>query len=309
MLTIIILCLVALVGGILSRKNIAPVTLRDALQRYVYYFAAPGAIIYALGNHDFRHSTQFIKFLSVNIVSYLVLFFVVYIVLKIKRVPRKLAGVVAFSSNTPNTVFLGFPLVLVLFGQEAFVYVALLGTLSDALLSAVRLYMLHKYSVSRLHSRKHHKVNLGVIIKDIFVNPFFVALLIGVALSIFRVTLPSGLQLVGLSASYAALLALGLSVGHLKIKKSEYDEVILTSFIKLIVLPAFILLPTYFLLDTTARNVSVFVAALPTAVLSLIVAHNLKFNERLASGVILATTILSVVSLSCWYILLRFILV
>lgn len=309
MLTIIILCAVALFGGILSRKNCAPKILKNSLQSYVYYFAAPGAIIYALGNHDFRHSTQFIKFLGVNILSYLTVFFLVYIVLNIKRVPRKLAGVVVFSSNAPNTVFLGFPLVLALFGQEAFVYVALLGTLSDAILNAIRLFMLHKYKASRLHPHRHHKVQLFSIVKDVIINPFFVALLIGVALSMLRVAIPEELRMVGVSASYAALFSLGLSVGHLKIKKSEYDEIIVATAIKLVALPILMLLPAHLLLSTTARNVSVFVAALPTAVLSLIVAHNLKFNERLASGVILATTILSVVSLSGWYVILKFLLV
>jgi len=309
MLTIFTLIIVALIGGALSKAGVVPTTVKDLLQKYVYYFAAPVAVIYAIGTNDFSSSSRYIKFLAVNVLTYLVFFLVTYLALKKKKVQRKIAGVIAFSSNAPNTVFLGFPLVLAVFGQEAFVYVVLLGSLSDALLNAVRLFMLHKYKTSSLRRSKHTRPQLFGVVKGVVVNSFFIALIVGCVLNYFKVLIPQSLYYVGLSASYAALLALGLSVGHLKINKADYGEIILTSGLKLAALPLFVLVPAQFLLDTTARNVSVFVAALPTAVLSLIVAQNLKFDEKLAPSIILATTALSVVSLSGWYVVLKLILV
>ncbi|MBP7837279.1 AEC family transporter [Candidatus Saccharibacteria bacterium] len=309
MATIIALVAVALLGGIVSRRDMVSHLTKARIQKYVYFFAAPIAVIYALGNHDFSDNSRYLAFLIINAGSYAVLFFVTYIILKKKKVSRKLAGVIAFSSNAPNTVFLGFPLVLALFGQEAFVYVALLGSLSDAFLNALRLFMLHKYKAPLLRREKHSRAQLRSIIKETLTNPFLVALAIGGIISYLHVPVPSGLRLIGLSASYAALFALGLSVGHLKIKKADYGEIVVISTLKLFVLPLLILVPSYFLLGTDARNVGVFVAALPSAVLSLIVATNLKFDEDLAASAILVTTVLSTVTLIGWYIVLKVILV
>ena len=307
MATIIALVAVALLGGIVSRRDMVSHLTKARIQKYVYFFAAPIAVIYALGNHDFSDNSRYLAFLIINAGSYAVLFFVTYVILKKKKISRKLAG--AFSSNAPNTVFLGFPLVLALFGQEVFVYVALLGSLSDAFLNALRLFMLHKYKAPLLRRQKHSRAQMRSIVKETVTNPFLIALAIGGIISYLHVPVPSGLRLIGLSASYAALFALGLSVGHLKIKRADYGEIVVISTLKLFILPSLILVPSYFLLGVDARNVGVFVAALPSAVLSLIVATNLKFDEDLAASAILVTTVLSAVTLIGWYIVLKVILV
>lgn len=309
MITIIILFTVALLGGILARYRLAPKSIKTALQRYVYYFAAPSAIIYSLGVHDPSGSSRYIKFLIINFLCYLVLFMITFFFLERQKVERRIAGVVAFASNAPNTVFLGFPLVLALFGQEAFVYAALLGSLCDAFLNAVRLLKLHSYKSSMMSSRKHSKLQLLSIVKSIAINPFMIALVIGGALSVFQVPIAEELKWPGLSASYAAMFALGLSVGNLKIKKDDHGEIAIISALKLVALPVLVFIPSYFLLDVTARNAGVFVAALPVAVFSLTVANTLKLDEDLAASAILVTTVLSTLSLTAWFIILKIILV
>lgn len=309
MLTIITLTLVAILGGVLAREKIVPKATRRLLHKYIYFFAAPIAIIYALGKHDYDGTSKYVLFLGVNGATYLILLFVTYFFLKHKKKPFKDGGVILFSSNKPNTIYLGFPLVFTIFGPEAFIYAALIGSLLDALLDSVRIFTLQNYKMHWLGRKAHRRRTVRTVLKTLLMNPFLLALCIGAALSISSTPVPEALRWIGLSASYVALFALGLAVGHLRITKSGFKKVVFPTAMKLFIHPLVVFFPAYFLLDTTARNASVFIAALPSAVLSLIVADNMNLDKDLAARIILTTTLLSSVTLTFWYVLLKLILV
>lgn len=145
MFTIILLISISIAGALISKYYSDSTKIMPLLKKYVYFIAAPAAVIYAVFDHDFVDSGRYFNFLLINAAVYATLFTLSYSRLKQAKTPYKKAGVVAYSSNTPNTIFIGFPLVFVLFGQDEFVYVALLGSILDAFLNAYRLFLLQRY--------------------------------------------------------------------------------------------------------------------------------------------------------------------
>ena len=308
MLTIIILISVAVFGAYLRRRNIVSENAKQILFQYVYYIATPAAVIHALITHQLSSYSQYGKFLLVNAACYFLVFLALYKYMKTRKFNYKAAGVIAYSANTPNSVFLGFPLILALFHNGTFIYAVLLGTLMDAVLNFFRIFLLERYKKKSTSSRNKNKKFL-LIIKSI-INPFLISLVIGLGF-VYLKFMPAenvlkGLGYLGKSASYAALFVLGLSVGKLKIVKKDKEELAVITFVKLFAMPLIVLVAsTMFGLSKSAVNAGVFISALPTAIFSLVVAANLKLDQRLASSAILITTIVSVVTLPIWYFILR----
>ncbi len=305
MISIILLVLLAVFGAVLRRRDIVSEAVKQRIFQYVYYVATPVAVVHALTTHQLEGYSRYGIFLLVNSAVYLGVFFAAHIYMTKRKVKHVVAGVIAFSATAPNSVFIGFPLVLALFHQEAFIFAVLLGTLMDAVLNFIRISVIHSHSkrASKIHSSH------AVLLARSILNPFLVSLLIGFALVYFKVVLPDfiavGIKYIGKSASYAALFVLGLSVGKLKISKKDYEEIAVVSGLKLFVLPALVFVASKLLgLSQPAVYAGVFIAALPPAVFSLVVAANLKLDERLAASSILVATCTSLLTLPFWYIIL-----
>lgn len=301
MYVILLLSVVAICGVLFKRAGIVPDWLRSGIYKYVYFVASPVAVVHALVDRSNINYGSFFKFLAVNTGVYLAVFITVVIAVSRTKYKRKIAGVIAYASNTPNTVFLGFPLILTLFHQEAFIYAVVLGTLMDALLNSIRIAIIGRQGLGKTSHAK-------LILKSTL-NPFLISLVFGILLLVSTVKLPySILHILGFiseSTSYAALFVLGITVGTLKLKLKYKKYYAFIAVGKLVLLPACVLIgSTLFGLNETARNVGVFIAALPSAVFSLIIAANLKLDEELATGAVLVTTCLSVLTLTFWYFLL-----
>lgn len=307
MTVITALIIVSVLGVLLRRSNIISDKLISALFSYVYYVAVPAAVTFAIIDRPSLQFSKYSTFLLSNATIYMLVFVCLMILLRRRQIKSSVAGVIAFGSTSPNTVFLGFPLILALYGEVAFIYVVLLGTIMDAILNFVRILMIERYDKIKHHVKTHRRLLFFV---QSLINPFSVSLAVGFVLIWLGVELPSAvmstLKIAGLSSSYAAMFLLGATVATLKIIKDDHDEIFTILISKLFVLPLLVLTASLLLgLDTDARNVGVFVAALPSAVFNLILASNLKLDSRLAASAILSTTVVSLVTLPAWFFILK----
>ena len=305
MLTMLMLLVVTLIGVWLQRHNYVSKNTKSLLFKYVYYVATPCAVIYALITRHFNSYSEYGRFLAINSVIYLFIFVVLYSYLKNRKIRFNIAGVIAFCSNAPNSVFLGFPLILTFFYNGTFIFAVLLGTIMDAVLNFIRLSLLGKYVKTRNKSHKHK-----LLLVKSFVNSFLIALLIGLGVVYLRLEVSKNLLNlighIGQSATYTALLMLGISVGRLKIVKKDYEELTAIALVKLVAMPLMVLIfSLIFNLPESAVNAGVFIAAMPTAIFSLIVAGNFKLDEHLAASAVLITTTISTITLPLWYIILH----
>ncbi len=309
MLTLIILVALAVVGFISRGKGIIPDRLKSLLYRYVFFIATPTAIIYAVATIPSKDYASFGPFLGANIFAYLIVFFGITFILKKRRLYYKTRGVIEYSSNTPNTIFIGFPLIAAIFRPEVFIYAVLIGALVDAILNSTRIIVIS----AQQGGKKSTGITPRAVAKSLL-NPLLIALIIGYLLSRSEIQLPymlmESLRLIGKTSSYIAMIVLGASLYGLHILKSYRKHLVIITTTKLVILPAMVLvICTAFGLNKEARDISVMMSALPVAVFSLIVAANLKLDEKLASSAILVTTCLSPLSILAWYTILQLLLV
>lgn len=303
MITLLLLLFITILGLALRAAGLIPDRLKDLLHRYVYYVAVPAAVIYSLSGQLDKGISKYVIFLAANLAAYLLVFMGVSLYAHRIKLHYKQAGVLRFSSNTPNTIFLGFPLILALYDHNFFIYAVILGSLADTILNTIRVSLIQ--SSTKKSGTSTFRFQLGS-----FMNPLLVALVIVLFMVFANIHLPTSvntiLGLLGKTSSYVALLVLGASLFGLHIAKKDYRMLTYIATVKLFVLPLVVLLACLlFRISPEARDISVMLGAMPVAVFSLIVTDNLRLEERLATGAILVTTCLAPLSLVFWFFILQ----
>lgn len=304
MFTIVVLLFVTVLGLGLRTAGLVPDKLKNLLHKYVYYIAVPAAIIYSLSGQLNIDINTYATFLGANLAAYLGIFIATSIYARWTKLHYKQAGVFRFSSNASNTVFLGFPLVIILFDHAYFIYAVILGSLVDTILNTIKVSLIQSSTKQKQGSWRTR------LLLSNFINPLVVALLVALLLAIANIHLPTVahtiIGVVGKTSSYVALFVLGTSLYGLQVAKKDYRILAAITTIKLVALPLVMLLICMVAgLSPQARDISVILSAMPVAVFSLIVADNLKLEEQLAAGAILVTTCLAPLSLLGWLVVLR----
>ena len=304
MFTIFILFVCTVVGFILRKAGLIPDGLKDLLYKYVYFIAVPAAIIYSLSGQLESGVGKYAVFLAANLCAYFAVFVGMTIYAKSHGYPYKTAGVMRFSSTAPNSIFLGFPLILALFDSSLLIYAVILGSLSDTIMNVVKIVAIKSGS-----SKKSRQSTAKLYLRNLL-NPLAAALVVACIMAVANFELPDGLgsvlRVVGKTSPYIALIVLGASIVGLKLRRDDNDEILSIALVKLVILPAAVLATCLLVgMDEEARDISVIISALPVAIFSLIVADNLKLENRIATGAIMITTIMAPITLLCWYLFLQ----
>ena len=215
-------------------------------------------------------------------------------------------GVLAQGSMRTNQVFVGLPVIENAFGPSV------LGPAAVLIGFIVPVYNLLAVLLLAL---PHHEENLGPqgpwkkATLDILRNPLILGSMSGVLFSALSLHIPTSidrsLELVARMALPAALLSVGASMDMGRVR-TEILPTAATSFIKLIVYPALIYLCLgMFGVTGTERQFVVLIYAAPTAVVSAIMAQEMKGDGHLAAAIVIGSTIASLFTLSAWIALFR----
>lgn len=198
-----------------------------------------------------------------------------------------------------NTGYMGIPLAITAFGVQAALPAILATVLNGALIMG--LYILW------IEAEKSHGHHLGHVARDavlgVLRSPLVLASGAGILCSGLQVPVPTPLltfcDIIGAAAPPAALFAMGLfMVG--KSFKGEIVEVTIFSALKLIFHPLATFAIVLWLVPMAPlwRDVLLLMAALPTGSLVFILATQHQIYVRRATGIILGSTLASVVTLS-----------
>ncbi len=215
-------------------------------------------------------------------------------------------GVLSQGSMRSNMVFVGLPVIENAFGP------AVLGPAAVLIGLMVPVYNLLAVLVLALPHHSDRPGTEGIwkkAILDILRNPLILGTLLGVLFSALSLPIPTGidrsLDLVARMALPAALLSVGAGIDLGRVR-TEILPTGVISFIKLVVYPASI----YFTLGMFGvtgleRQFVVLLYASPTAVVSAIMAQEMKGDEQLAASIVIGTTIASLFTISAWIALFR----
>jgi malonate transporter and related proteins len=198
-----------------------------------------------------------------------------------------------------NTGYMGIPLAITAFGREAALPAILATIVNGALIMG--LYILWIETQQSTASRRLHVARDAFA--GVFKSPLVLSAIAGILCSGLGVQVPAPLltfcEIMGAAAPPAALFAMGLfMVG--KNFKGDLVEVGAFSALKLVLHPlaTFAIVAWLIPVEPGWRDVLLLMAALPTGSLVFVLASQNDTYVRRATGIILGSTLASIVTLS-----------
>lgn len=292
-----------LAGVLAGRFRILGQESSEALNRFVYWFALPPLLFLGMARAPV-HEVANLPFLGAYLGGVAAAFVLIAVVGRLffpgRSAELSLAGL---SGTFSNTGYMGIPLFMTAYGAEGMLPVVISTVINSAIMigGAVAWIELAEGTAARPIDV------LADIGKALASNPLVVAPLAGIAFSAAGVPIPTPVatfgDLLAASAGPCALFAIGLFLASRPLgslvrgrKAAEAGWLIV---VKLIVHPAATwALAVAFGLDAFWVAAAVILAALPTGALAFVVASKYRVYVERTSAVILASTVLSVATLS-----------
>lgn len=291
------------IGFICGKVKFLDKTAYQAITKFIFYIATSALIIQAVRSIKTDTFSKFPRFIIANCVIVAVSYILIYLVLRLSKTSYRVGASILFTSNTANSIYLGLPLIKVLYGSEGLLYAVVFLAVPLTVADLVIFYLLSRW---RLKAS-----SLSSVLKDFAQNPIVLSTGFGLLLLITHVQLPqfisSGLDYLGITATGLALFATGLYLSIFLSKKFSLKTALIASFIKLLVVPsiAYSIARLLFGLSGIPLFVTVMIAAMPSAVFCLIVASQYQFDEKRTADAILLSTVLFLITSVIWTTILR----
>jgi len=272
------------------------------INRFVVYLALPALLfdIVAGAQPEALWQPAFVASFGLGAAAV----FVLAVVLRQGR-PRHFADATIDGLNAAysNAGFIGIPLALAVLGRDALVPALIATIMTVCVLFAVAIVCVE----IGLQAERHPARMLAKVARQLLRNPLLVAPALGalVLFSGFKVPAPaeSFLKLLGGAASPCALVALGLFLAERRPgpDRSAGAATMLVA-LKLVAQPVVTwgLATQVFGLAAPLVKTAVLLAALPTGTGPFMVAQFYRREAGLTSAVILASTVLSLATITCY---------
>jgi malonate transporter len=278
------------------------------INRLVVWLALPAVLFDIMANTSFQALYQphfFLVFLAASL-----LVFSATLLWQL-RTGKHLADacLAAMSSAYPNVGFIGFPLLLVVFGKSSLMPTTIATIIVVCIVFAIVIALIETGLQTERHPRHLARKVCAALLK----NPLIIAPLLGVLCSATGVVMPAGieqfLKLLGAAASPCALVCIGLFLADQRLKNQAYGTPgskramhapAWLSLIKLGVQPAVTWLLAFMVmpLATDMRHMAVLLAALPTGTGPFMLAEYYRRDGVISSNVILISTVASMATLA-----------
>ena len=242
----------------------------------IVYIAGPCLIFSSISRSDIDLADFFTIALSAAGVI-LILAFLVFVILKAIKSER--VGLY-LPMTIGNTGYLGYPVALFAFGIAGLSRAVVYDMIGSLFLYSLGIYIIH------------HKNEL----KEIFKVPLIYAVVIGLLFGLLKIPVPEiifkPVEMIGMITIPLALLILGYKLTEIKISSAKTAAFaslfkILGGFL------AALLIVKIFSISGLARNIILLQAAMPSAVMSMILTAKYNRDAELVASVVLITTVLS----------------
>ncbi|WP_164669922.1 AEC family transporter [Virgibacillus doumboii] len=306
----IILC-----GFLAGRFSLLSFSSTTALNNFVYYFALPALLFFSLSTAPVDKILN-LDFVLANlsiIFSCFILTILIFRYIFKKKFPE--VSMYGMITTYGNTGFMGIPLLVAAFGQEAAVPAAIVTFIYD--LTIITLIVGSFEAAKILNKKRDEKTRVlalpVMIAKAVVLNPINASLLLGIMVAVLRIPIPQSIQVftetLGPAAGPTALFALGLGLSAqrsvLKNKHYRLSELMTLLGLKLLALPLLSILFVYFVFpleDNLWATSVVILSALPTGAIVYVFAEKYQTLVKQIPLYILATTIISIITISVFLI-------
>jgi predicted permease len=287
-----------LAGWLAGRKGLLGPSGSDVLNRFVIYLALPALLFRAMSQArlaDLAHAGYVISFAGGIAAAFAIALFAN----RGKGTPLSDVSIEALANSYANAGFMGVPLCLVLFGEQALPAAVLAILLTACVLFGVSIALIE---FDRQHGQ-HPGATVAKVARALVRNPLLIAPVLGLAWSGTGSPLPDAVDqfmvLLGAAASPSALIAIGLFLAQSQPgeKSGSVTRVVAA---KLLVQPGVTALLAFyvFTMPPIWAWTAVLLSALPIGTGPFILAQLYARNARTASQAILVSTVASVLTIS-----------
>lgn len=207
------------------------------------------------------------------------------------RFKDKNAPIVRFACSFSNAAYMGFPLIEALFGSEGLIYAGAFVTVYNILLWTVGYATVNK------------KADVKEMLHSIATTPVLIFVVIGLIIYILRIDVPNVIKQ---PISYIGSMNTSLSmiVTGMLIAGSKPERLLGNKFIPFAVCVRLILVPLVCLglfkaLNITGETaqIAIMLESCPCAAITSVFAVRFDYDEDIAAGLVVVTTLLSIITL------------
>ncbi len=297
--------LLILIGYLAVRFEIIPKDSLFGLSRFVLYLALPALVFTKLSQMEVSKLAQ-VDFLAVyGIGSFLTLLVGLTVGLFLFKESLTLAGIKALGVSMPNSVFIGYPLLLQAFATPPTEAFAMAVLVENIILMPTALIILEFAIASK---NTGGTLSFAPLIKRIFTNPIILSVISGIVASLLELKLPSTFAksfdiLAGGSAAVALIVIGGSLVGTTI--KGDKRSIAFIAFGKLIIHPLMIIGLLQFFPDMSSDLAKAAIIIAATPMLSIFpIIGGIYGQSRLCASALMITTCLAFISLSSllWFL-------
>ena len=267
------------------------------LNIYVLYFALPPLIFMVVAQTPLEKLANPAYVIATAGATSLCFLLMVFLSRRFFTTPMRQAALQGTSAAYGNVGYMGLPLAVAFFGQQAAVPAALVFCFD-----VVVLFVLTAIFAGLDDQQESRAKLIAKIFKDVFTHPFIVATLLGIAASALKWHPTGGLltilEMMMRSAAPVALFAMGVTVS-LRGKPALNVELGTVSAIKIFLHPtvAFLAVWLFVSADHIWLQVAIMMAALPTATNAFILARQYNTYVAGAGAAVITTTAVSVITI------------
>lgn len=289
-ITILSIILMIGLGYFLKRIDFLSEDAVDPLNKIVMYILLPCMIFSAISTADLSLLPKLGILPFVILSSSLITGIISYFLLKKLGLDDITLWSVLVTIMIANTGFMGYPISLGVYGQEGFIRAIFCDIATLCIFLILSYILVLKFGG-----------NTKEAIKKIVLFPTLWAIILGLGINFFNISigpvLESTINYLGQGTIPLIMLVLGLSINFDGISRSK-SMIAFTSVMKLAFFPAiaFLIASSIGLVDLQYK-VSIVEAAMPSGMMSLLLAITYKLDFELTSDCILINTVISLITL------------
>lgn len=287
-----------LLGWLCGKGGLFKESATEALNRFVIYLALPALLFIAMARSDLEAMAELEFVASFSLGTLLTMLAYLWLCRResLAYQPKMLN---ALSAGYSNAGYMGIPLILLLFGDEA-LPIAVIG----AVLTVVVQFGLTIIAIE-IHRAKGRSLWPAIkkVVLSLMRNPILVSTVLGVTCSGLGIVIPvpiaSGIEQLGNAATPCALLTIGLFIAQTRVQAGSRSVTQIVA-LKLVLHPLLVgvFALGVFDLDPVWAWCAILATALPVGTGPFMLANLYQEDAAVTARAILVSTLLSVVTLT-----------
>lgn len=300
--TVLPIFLLILTGAFLKKIHILTDEFVQTGNSLVYCCALPVRMFQDVAKSDFHTMTN-VRFILLIVAVTLASFLLIWL-MSLKLCPdRSKRGAFVHGAFRGNYVYVGVPVTQNILGMDVVPCTVLV------IAFVVPLYNILGVLLMTYYNQDGHRVNIKQLLLDLLKNPLILSVLVALPFSFFQWQLPEvvnrTLDPLGAISMPLALLFIGASIHYEKFLK-EIRLSLMAGVLKVVFQPLLFVPLAIALGFSTEEVVTMYVMlAVPTALNAYIVTRKLGGDAETAAGTVVATVLLSVLTIPIGIVLLK----